>query len=400
MLVPSTALSLALLASVAQAAGHNARPAHARRAAASESTATGTATHTHKINAASATVTSAATTTAAASSAAAESALPLTQYTYAYSDIPYQVDPYKCNSSTAGDDSSCQTLIANNISDFCLWGSDTAATELSTIGDIEAATVSYCTSNNWGARVLKSGALTAVQVLRTEYYIQWTGRIDQTALHLEANDTGGELDPHGADLLGNPLGGLVYSSGLPGGDNSTLEQAVEWNMFIGSGVFCLKLCSPNQPSGINYCENTYDRMGCNYNMPASYTDNEFTDCDSDLQLRVGVYVGDDNKTSTYSQPPEGTEPAPPYTPSIPATSNCKTYESTALWAAATTTSASSGSASSAKKTGTSDASSSNSSSSSSSSSSSDSGSGGSATATLFASTGFLALVAGMFAVLA
>lgn len=28
-----------------------------------------------------------------------------------------------------------------------------------------------------------------------------------------------------------PAGGLVYSNGLPTGDNKTLVQAVEWNMF-------------------------------------------------------------------------------------------------------------------------------------------------------------------------
>lgn len=117
--------------------------------------------------------------------------------------------------------------VANNISDFCLWGSDTTGSELSTIGDIEgpsfslllslnlgrlslrplltllehiAATVAYCSTNDWGARLIKSGAITGVQVLRTQYYTQWTGYIDQTALHLEANDTGGELDPHGGQL--------------------------------------------------------------------------------------------------------------------------------------------------------------------------------------------------------
>lgn len=36
------------------------------------------------------------------------------------------------------------------------------------------------------------------------------------------NDTGGELDPHGADLLGNPLGILS-------GDNSIYMQVSSWN---------------------------------------------------------------------------------------------------------------------------------------------------------------------------
>lgn len=35
----------------------------------------------------------------------------------------------------------------------------------------------------------------------------WT-QFDQTSIGLAANDTGGELDPHGDDNLGNPVGGL------------------------------------------------------------------------------------------------------------------------------------------------------------------------------------------------
>lgn len=29
--------------------------------------------------------------------------------------------------------------------------------------------------------------------------------------------------------------GLVFSTALPGGDNSTLQQVIEWNNFVGSG---------------------------------------------------------------------------------------------------------------------------------------------------------------------
>jgi hypothetical protein len=128
--------------------------------------------------------------------------------------------------------------------------------------------------------------------MRTPKYIQITGFIDQTSLDLTADDKGGELDPHGADLLGNPLGGLVYSNGLPSGDNKTYQQVSEWNNFIGGGKFCFKLCDPNQGPD-NYCENRYDLIGCEYNMPAAYKNNEFTSCDGDLQDIVGHYVGAD-----------------------------------------------------------------------------------------------------------
>ena len=198
--------------------------------------------------------------------------------------------------------------------------------------NVEAAVVAYCTTDKHGTRVLRAGAITGLQVLHTSEYIQWTGRIDTTALGLALNDTSGELDPHGADLAGNPLGGLVYSTGLPGGDNRTLDQVQEWNQFIGNGLFCFKACRDNTPG--RYCKNTMDILGCAYNMPAAYQDRVFLECDSDLQDIVGTYTGADGKTSTYSQP---TSLAPgttlPWTPRIPSSSNCVTYESSSLFPA-------------------------------------------------------------------
>lgn len=80
---------------------------------------------------------------------------------------------------------------------FCLWGAPTSG---STIGDVEAAVVAYCTKSGHGARILPAGAITGVQVLKTSAYTQWTGYINQTALGLLEDDSGGELDPHGADV--------------------------------------------------------------------------------------------------------------------------------------------------------------------------------------------------------
>jgi hypothetical protein len=37
--------------------------------------------------------------------------------------------------------------------------------------------------------------------MRTSAYIQVTGRFNQAGIGLASNDTGGELDPHGADLV-------------------------------------------------------------------------------------------------------------------------------------------------------------------------------------------------------
>ncbi|GAA5861024.1 hypothetical protein JCM8547_008010 [Rhodosporidiobolus lusitaniae] len=272
---------------------------------------------------------------------AESSALPLTEYTYSYGSQPYQVNPYasgrgpqsgynQCNLTTAGPDSECQTLIANNASDFCLWGSPTT-TANGTIGDVEAAVVAYCTNDKFGARVIPEGAITGLQVMHTSAYIQWTGHINMTALNLASDDTGGELDPHGADLAGNPLGGLVYSTGLPTGDNVTEIQAINWNNFIGSGVFCLKLCD-NTITSPDYCQNKYDLIGCTYNMPAAYEDGVFLECDGDLQDEVGTYTDSTGATQTWSQPESlAADTTLPWTPRIPASSNCVTYQSSDLF---------------------------------------------------------------------
>jgi len=167
--------------------------------------------------------------------------------------------------------------------------------------------------------------------MKTSAYIQITGHLNQTGVGLASNDTGGELDPHGADLAGNPLGGLVYSSGLPTAkDNSTEIQVISWNNFVGSNVFCIKLCD-NSITTPNYCENRIDLLGCDYNMPASYVDGEFTSCEGELQDVVGTYTSN-GQTLTWSQP-ASLDPSTtlPWTPRIPASSNCVTYSSAQLY---------------------------------------------------------------------
>ncbi|KIM89738.1 hypothetical protein PILCRDRAFT_194685 [Piloderma croceum F 1598] len=234
------------------------------------------------------------------------SPLPLTQYQYPYASVPYQVNPYpvgrgpqagynQCNSSTGGPTSECQTLIVNSIDDFCIWGSPVTD---GLIGNVEAAVVAYCSKSGHGTRVMPEGTLTGVQFMKTSAYIQITGHLNQTGVGLASNDTGGELDPHGADLAGNPLGGLVYSSGLPTAkDNTTEIQAISWNNFVGSNIFCIKLCD-NTITTPNYCENRIDLLGCDYNMPAAYVDGEFTSCEGDLQDVVGTYTS--NGQSEFS----------------------------------------------------------------------------------------------------
>jgi len=265
------------------------------------------------------------------------SPLPLTQYHFTYPNLPYQVNPFQgdrgpqsgyniCNSTTEGPTSLCQTLFINDITDFCLWGSPKPN---GVIGDIEGDVVAYCTKPGHGTRLLPPGTLTAVQFLKAPGYIQLTGLYNQVNTDMAANDAGGELDPHGADLFGNPLGGLVFSNNLPTlKSNATYVQVNNWNSFVGGDQFCFKACD-NTITSPDFCQNIYDIEGYDFNMPASYAPNLFTSCDSDNQAEAG----DPNIA-------------------IPATSNCITYASTDLYPGPSTSTSSTATATVASSTGT------------------------------------------------
>lgn len=288
----------------------------------------------------------------------AQSLEPLASRHFTWPDIPYQVTGDQggirgpqfgynlCNSTTENQDSLCQTLFLNNIADFCMWSSSQTQ---DTIGEGEAREVSWCTSPGHGSRVIPPGAITGVQWLYAKNYVQVVGFIDQTKIGLTSDDAGGELDPHGADEQGNPLGGIVFTNGFTqnsgsfqalakGGNftaNQDYTQVIEWIDFVGSGTFCLKMCNPNDPNAAALCQHIYDEIGCAYNAVANYAaiNGTFSVCDSDDMEPPGIYTVN-GQVSTWFQ---STAPfIPPYTPVTPASSNCVTYSSQQLFAAAAT----------------------------------------------------------------
>lgn len=286
----------------------------------------------------------------AARVAAQTSVEPLTDRRYTYpGQIPYQVDTNPtgrgpqfgytlCNSTTEGQNSDCQLAMINSIDDFCLWG---PATANSTIADTEAATVAWCTKPGHGTRVIPENTLTGVQFLKAPSYILVAGTLNQQNVDIQANDEGGELDPHGADERGNPLGSLVYSNGFPSnnGNNNTFQQVIEWHNFMGSDVFCFKICDESVANSKEYCNNIFDETGCSFVAPAAYTEGVFEVCDSDNMDPVGVYTGSNGVVSTYTQPAVVTS-----LPSVrtPSSSNCVTYSSANLYAAASSITVSGG----------------------------------------------------------
>ena len=236
--------------------------------------------------------------------------------------------------------------------DFCLWSSPQPNQP---IADSEAIEVAYCTDKKYGARLIPDGTLQGVQFLVAPDYIEMIAFIDQTKINLPGDDFGGELDPHGADLVrvmfcllrfvydlhvvaslqrGNPMGGLVYSTAFDPAGQTDLEQVSDWNEFIGGGQMCIKLCNPNSPNRAALCENRYDRVGLMYNCPNQAQNGTFEICDSEDQDPVGIYTTN-GVTMTYTQPPEslGAITTQPYNVRIPSSSNCKTFQSTDLYTA-------------------------------------------------------------------
>ena len=86
----------------------------------------------------------------------------------------------------------------NHLDDFCLYAPPNPD---SAIGDVEHEAVTWCTKPGRGTRLIPEGTLQGVQYMRTPDYIQVVGFIDQTRINIAEGDFGGELDPHGADLV-------------------------------------------------------------------------------------------------------------------------------------------------------------------------------------------------------
>ncbi|KAI0090900.1 hypothetical protein BDY19DRAFT_904430 [Irpex rosettiformis] len=262
------------------------------------------------------------------------------------SSVPYQIYPNhdfvrgpqtgynRCNASTENQDSLCQTAHVNNLTDFCLWAPPMPN---STIADTEAEEVAWCTTKGHGTRLMLNGTLQAVQVLNAPDYVMVVGLIDQTKLNIRDGDYGGECDYGGADLAGNPLGGLVYSTKW--GANGQPGQILYWTEFIGNNQFCFKICKPDGTNPRGYCQHTLDRIGVAYNCPSKFSlgggaaDGTFEVCDSDNMEIPGIYTLPGGQTTSYAQPPESLGPIQtvPYDPVAPSSSNCQATPSSVLY---------------------------------------------------------------------
>jgi hypothetical protein len=269
--------------------------------------------------------------------------VPMASKHYASPDeLPYKIDTdvglvrgvqagYNiCNGTTETQESLCQTSYFNGPDDFCIWGPHAPD---SVVGDTEGEMVAWCTKPGHGTRLIPEGALTGLQWIKTPDYVQAVGFLDQTAINIKAGDWGGEMDPHGADLRGNPMGGVVFSTSFGTADNGgKAKQVIEWHNFIGGGRFCFKACDPASPNAAHYCEHIFDRIGCDYNIPNAAKDGVFESCKGDNQDFPGIYT-ENGVVMTYKQPSEelGAISTMPYQPKVPASSECSSYTSSVVY---------------------------------------------------------------------
>ncbi|RPD54924.1 hypothetical protein L226DRAFT_82742 [Lentinus tigrinus ALCF2SS1-7] len=206
--------------------------------------------------------------------------------------------------------STCQNVFINSLDDWCIFAPPEPGPD-SVIGNTERIEVAWCIKGGHGTRLIPDGAITGAHFVQTPDYVQVTGVGDLTKINIPQGDEGGELDPHGADGNGNPIGGLVFSSAF--GD---VQQLHEWTNFVAFNEFCIRGCkdSPQAPA---LCNHIYDVMGCDWNMPGNYNSG-FDSCKGDSGEPMGVYG-----TSTFFQGQPSTPSAHP----APATTSCATTSS-------------------------------------------------------------------------
>lgn len=182
----------------------------------------------------------------------------------------------------------------NSVDDFCIFAPPDPG-PASTIGDTERIEVAWCIKSGYGTRLIPDGAIQGAHFVQTPDFVQVTGVGDLTKINIPSGDTGGELDPHGADgngeymflrnvmgkplntSVGNPIGGLVFSSAF---SNGTLVQMHEWTNYVSDTEFCFRACK-DAPQAPTFCQHIYDVMGCFWNMPANYSAGVFERCAGD-----------------------------------------------------------------------------------------------------------------------
>ncbi|PWZ01007.1 hypothetical protein BCV70DRAFT_159345 [Testicularia cyperi] len=206
----------------------------------------------------------------------------------------------------------CQNIYINSVKDFCVWGPPNTDS-YAVVGDKEPVMVSYCMKSGYGTRLIPDGTIYGAHFLKTPSFVQVTGTGDFTKIRIKKGDDGGELDPHGAEGSGNPIGGKVFTRAYTG----DWEELPEWQNFMSDDEYCFRACRAGTYAK-QWCPHIYDIMGCFWNEPANYQPGVFEQCDGTEGAWPGVYSG-----STWYQ---GVKPTPK-AQAAGSSSNCRFYPS-------------------------------------------------------------------------
>ncbi|KAJ3196050.1 hypothetical protein HK101_010290 [Irineochytrium annulatum] len=129
------------------------------------------------------------------------------------------------------------------------------------IGDSEGSAQSWCIGDysTRGSERLPDGAIVSAHVIRTDAFIQVTGKINEDMLKIPDGDGGGQYDdaPKGSE----PSSGGDPSLGFP--------HYVE---LVGSGVYCMRLCTSSGVDESSPCNMHKDTEGCDVVIGGSYED--------------------------------------------------------------------------------------------------------------------------------
>lgn len=191
--------------------------------------------------------------------------------------------------------SEARLISLNSIDDFCIY----APPEVAEVGNSEERVVAWCTKARNNARVIPDGTFTGLQFIKTDFYTQIMGFGDFTKLNIPKGDYGGELDPHGAQGLGNPIGGNITVN--VNGEDRNVE---EWMMFMSYNQFCVRACTNSNATypAARMCEHKLDVMGCQFVMPGNYQfDGKFESCDADVAYPPGWYPSVNGGVTSFSK---------------------------------------------------------------------------------------------------
>lgn len=140
-----------------------------------------------------------------------------------------------------------------------------------------------------------------MQFVKTPLYIQLYALGNFANINLAPGDSGGELDPHGATNMGNPVGGNVTSNIVDGKTDVFYE---EWMNYISYSEICFRVCiaGSDEATPTVECQHTLDEMGCSFVMAQLPINNgTFESCEADSAYPPGIYPQPDGSTSTFQQ---------------------------------------------------------------------------------------------------